>query len=140
MNYPPNCFPHMPQPPVNIAVIYMLYIAVSLAMTVWVARTLHRNGGLFLIDAFRGNAPLAEAVNHLLVVGFYLVNIGYILLALKTTDPLMTPRDIIETESWKIGVVVMILGLMHMANIVVLALLRLGGRRDHGPEKQLAPA
>lgn len=139
MNYPPNCFQQIPPAAVNIAVIYSLYIAISLAMTVWVARTLHRNGRLFLIDAFRGNEPLADAVNHLLVVGFYLVNIGYILLALKTTDPLMTPRQIIETESWKIGVVVMILGIMHMGNIVVLALLRIGGRRDQG-NAQLAPA
>lgn len=140
MTYPPICLPQAAQPLINIAVIYSFYIAVSLAMTVWVARTLHRNGRLFLIDAFRGNTPLADAVNHLLVVGFYLVNIGYILLALKTTDPLMTGREIIETESWKIGVVVMILGLMHMANIVVLALLRMGGRRDHSAEKQLAAA
>jgi len=134
-----NCFPQVPPASVNIAVIYSFYIAISLAMTVWVARTLHRNGRLFLIDAFRGNTPLADAVNHLLVVGFYLVNIGYILLALKTTDPLMTPRQVIETESWKIGVVVMILGIMHMGNIVVLALLRMGGRRDQG-NTQLAAA
>ena len=133
MNYPPD------QAAVNIGVIYSFYIAISLAMTVWVARTLHRNGRLFLIDAFRGNTPLADAVNHLLVVGFYLVNIGYILLALKTTDPLMTARQVIETESWKIGVVVMILGIIHMGNIVVLALLRMGGRRDHG-NPQLAAA
>jgi len=134
-----NCYPQVPPAAVNIAVIYSFYIAISLAMTIWVARTLHRNGRLFLIDAFRGNTPLADAVNHLLVVGFYLVNIGYILLALKTTDPLMTPRQVIETESWKIGVVVMILGIMHMGNIVVLALLRMGGRRDQG-SPQLAPA
>ena len=126
-----TCYPLPTATPVNFAAIYSFYIAISLAMTVWVARTLHHNGRLFLIDAFHGNEPLADAVNHLLVVGFYLVNIGYILLALKTTDPLMTPRQIIETESWKIGVVVMILGIMHMGNIVVLALLRLGGRREH---------
>lgn len=139
MNYPVICSPQIPPAAVNIAIIYSFYIAASLAMTVWVARTLHRNGRLFLIDAFRGNTPLADAVNHLLVVGFYLVNIGYILLALKTTDPLMTARNVIETESWKIGVVVMILGIMHMGNIVVLALMRMGGRKDQG-NTQLAPA
>lgn len=120
----------------NIALVYTCYIAISIAMTVWVARTLHRNGRIFLVDAFRGSEPLADAVNHLLVVGFYLVNLGYILLALKTTDPLWTVRQVIETESWKIGVVVLILGLMHIANIVILALMRVGNRakisgRDH---------
>ncbi len=116
----------------NIALVYTCYIAISLAMTVWVARTLHRNGRIFLVDAFRGSEPLADAVNHLLVVGFYLVNLGYILLALKTTDPLWTVRQVIETESWKIGVVVLILGLMHIANVVILALMRMGNRAKIG--------
>ncbi len=108
----------------NIALIYAGYIAISVAMTIWVARTLHRNGRLFLVDAFQGNEPLADAVNHLLVVGFYLVNLGYILLALKTTDPLASARDIIETESYKVGVVVLILGIMHILNILIFAKMR----------------
>lgn len=131
----------IPQPATtpHIALIYSCYIAISVAMTVWVARTLHNNGRIFLIDAFRGHQALADAVNHLLVVGFYLVNFGYILLALKTTDPLSTSREIIETESWKIGVVVLILGIMHIANIVILALMRLGNRSKTA-EAQLAAA
>ena len=123
----------------HIALIYSCYVLISVAMTVWVARTLHSNGRIFLVDAFRGHQALADAVNHLLVVGFYLVNFGYILLALKTTDPLSTARDVIETESWKIGVVVLILGIMHIANIIILALMRLGNRAKN-PDPQLLPA
>lgn len=108
----------------HIATIYFTYLAISVALTVWVARTLHSNGRLFLIDAFRGNEPLADAVNHLLVVGFYLINIGYITLALKTTDALSTIREVIETESHKIGVVILILGVMHVFNIMVFARMR----------------
>jgi len=51
---------------------YAVYLAISLLVTVWVARILHQNGRVFLIDAFHGNAELADSVNHLLVVGFYL--------------------------------------------------------------------
>ena len=67
----------------NIASVYFSYLAISIALTVWVARTLHKNGRIFLVDAFHGNTQLADAVNHLLVVGFYLINVGYITLALK---------------------------------------------------------
>jgi hypothetical protein len=59
----------------NITVLcYVIYLALSIALTVWVARTLHRNGRVFLIQAFRGREDMADAVNHLLVVGFYLWN------------------------------------------------------------------
>ena len=75
----------------------------------WVARTLHRSGRVFLVDAFHGNQELADSVNHLLVVGFYLVNVGYIALALKTDSPMATLRQIIELESVKISVVLFII-------------------------------
>src|SRR5881275_2721392 len=55
---------------------YVIYIALSIPLTVWVAQTLHKNGRIFLIDSFHGNEQLAGSVNHLLVVGFYLINIG----------------------------------------------------------------
>jgi len=111
----------------NIAVAYFGYLVISIALTVWVARTLYRNGRVFLVDAFRGNEELADAVNHLLVVGFYLINVGYITLALKTTDSLATLRGVIELESNKIGVVLLILGIMHVLNILIFAKMRRRG-------------
>ncbi|HZL28886.1 MAG TPA: hypothetical protein VFC39_20340 [Acidobacteriaceae bacterium] len=113
----------------NIAAVYFSYLAISIALTIWVARTLHRNGRIFLVDAFRGNSQLADAVNHLLVVGFYLINIGYISLALKTTEALTTLRQAIELESYKIGVVLLILGIMHVFNIFIFARMRNRGVR-----------
>jgi hypothetical protein len=107
-----------------VAACYLSYLAISIAITVWVARTLHRSGRIFLLDAFHGNAPLADSVNQLLVVGFYLVNVGYIALALKTEDPLKDFRGVIELESAKIGVVLLILGAMHFFNMFILARMR----------------
>ena len=108
----------------NVAACYFSYLAISIALTVGVARTLHRNGRVFLVDAFHGNEELADSVNHLLVVGFYLINVGYIALALKTSEPLSTLRQAIELESVKIGVVLLILGGMHFFNILVFAKMR----------------
>src|SRR6267142_750136 len=65
---------------------YLAYLGISVALTIWVARTLHKNGRIFLVDSFLGNENLADSVNHLLVVGFYLVNIGFVTLALKYGD------------------------------------------------------
>ena len=108
----------------NVAACYLTYLALSLGLTIWVARTLHRNGRVFLLDAFHGNESLADSVNQLLVVGFYLINVGYIALALKTTEPLSNIRQMIELESVKLGVVSLILGAMHFFNILVFARMR----------------
>jgi hypothetical protein len=103
---------------------YLSYLAISIASTMWVARNLHRNGRVFLIEAFGGNADLADSVNQLLLVGFYLINIGYITLALRTDAALNSLREIIELESQKLGVVLLILGGMHFFNLMVFAKLR----------------
>lgn len=112
---------------------YITYGAASLGMTVWVARTLHKNGKVFLVDAFRGNTDLADSVNHLLVVGFYLINIGFISLFLKTADDLDGLREGIELFSGKFGVVLLVLGLMHFFNLFVFSRIRRRGQLAHLP-------
>ena len=103
---------------------YATYLAISIAVTVWVARTLHKNGRVFLVDAFHGNEPLADSVNHLLVVGFYLVNIGFVSLALKFGIRPTDASEAMEVLSAKLGWVLLILGAMHFFNLYVFAKLR----------------
>src|ERR1700726_157159 len=100
-----------------IVVTYLTYIFISVSLTIWVARTLYKRGGIFLIDAFQGNGELADSVNHLLVVGFYLINFGYVALALRTADPVPTVRSAIELVCDKLGVVLIVLGVMHFFNL-----------------------
>lgn len=103
---------------------YILYLVISVALTVWVARTLHKNGRLFLVDAFHGNEPLADSINHLLVVGFYLMNIGYVTLALKYGDKPADLEQLFEALSTKVGAVLIILGGMHFFNLYVFSRMR----------------
>jgi hypothetical protein len=109
---------------------YVVYLAVSIGLTVWVARTLHKNGRIFLVESFGGNDPLADSVNHLLVVGFYLINIGYATLALKYGDPAATAQQAIEYLSTKVGLVLVVLGAMHFFNLFIFSRMRLRGRRN----------
>ena len=104
--------------------IYLAYLFVSVVMTVWVARTLHKNGRLFLVDAFSGNEAMADSVNHLLLVGFYLINLGFILLFLRVGTK---PADLVEGVEYiatKLGIVVLVLGAMHFFNMFNFAKMR----------------
>ena len=110
-----------------IVVTYLVYVLISVNVTIWVARTLYKRGAIFLVDAFHGNKELADSVNHLLVVGFYLINIGYVSLALKTAAIISTSRAAIELLSDKMGMVLLILGAMHFFNLYVFSRLRRRG-------------
>ena len=120
-----------------IEITYAVYLAISIAMTVWVARTLHKNGHVFLIDSFGGNEALAASVNHLLVVGFYLINIGYVSLALREYARPQDIAAVVELLSRKIGWVLVVLGAMHFFNMFVIAKMR---RRALDQRKPLKPS
>lgn len=103
---------------------YGVYLAVSVMLTVWVARTLFKNGRVFLVDSFGGNAQLADSVNHLLVVGFYLINLGYVTLVLKNGQKPANLQQAFEFCSTKIGWVLLVLGGMHFFNLYVFSRMR----------------
>lgn len=118
-------------------VAYVVYLLISVALTIWVARTLSRNGRIFLADVLHGNEKLAEAVNHLLVVGFYLVNFGFVALYLSQEEAVTDTRALFEALSVKLGVVLLVLGVMHLGNVYVLNKIR---RRGVMEREQVPPA
>lgn len=108
----------------QIILTYCIYLLVSIALTIWVAKTLFKNGKVFLVDIFHGNTELANSVNNLLLVGFYLINIGYAVYTLQIEIDINSYRVLIEELSLKLGLIILILGGMHFFNLFVFFKLR----------------
>lgn len=104
-----------------VTIAYVLYLAIAVAFTVWVARTLSGNGEVFLVECFGHDEVLAKSTNHLLVVGFYLMNLGFIFLALQFGRPPATLPDMVIFLSSKVGLAVLVLGAMHFFNMHAIA-------------------
>jgi hypothetical protein len=118
----------------NATVIsYGIYLIIALPLTMWVARNLFRNGRIFLGDCFHGNESLADSVNQLLVMGFYLINFGFVALYLKLADEVIGVRGIFEALSGKLGVVLLVLGGMHFFNLLVFTKMRKRATWDQAP-------
>jgi hypothetical protein len=108
--------------------MYLTYLVISIGLTVWVASTLSRNGLVFLEEVF-DDKRLAMAVNRLLVVGFYLLNLGYVTVALRYGGRIATLADAIEELSLKVGLVLLVLGALHFFNVFALNRYRRGRLR-----------
>src|SRR2546422_4755814 len=106
---------------------YTAYLAASIALTIWVGRTLHRNGRPFLIDVMNDPA-LADSINHLLLVGFYLVNLGVAALLINTGGQMSSAADVVQTLATRLGLVLLVLGVMHFTNLIVLHQMRRGSQ------------
>ncbi|MEU5977123.1 hypothetical protein [Streptomyces sp. NPDC047315] len=118
---------------------YLIYLPISITLTVWVARTLSRNGRLFLSDVMNGDEKLADAVNHLLVVGFYLINLGFVVAFLKISSTVESTRNLFEELSVKLGIVLFVLGVLHLTNVFVLNKMRRRGLLRHESTPPVAP-
>lgn len=104
-----------------IELSFAAYLTLTIAMTIWVAHTLSTNGYVFLVEAFDAREDLAQSINHMLVVGFYLINIGFVLLAMRYGT---RPDDIpgaMEYVSTKVGLAMLVLGAMHFTLMYVIA-------------------
>ena len=109
---------------------YLVYLLVTVPLTIWVATTLSRNGRVFLADVFSGDEGLADAVNRLLVVGFYLLNLGFVVLFLRIDDPVADLGGLFDTLSVKVGVVMLTLGVLHFFNVYVFNAIRRRSRTE----------
>ena len=107
---------------------YAGYLAVSLSITMWVGATLRRNGRKFLVRTLPDD-DLADTINHLLQVGFYLANVGYIAAVIRIYEPLRGAQSVLEVGLPKLGGVMLILGIVHLFNMLILARLRRGAER-----------
>ena len=124
---------------------HLIYLALSLGTTAWVGRTLYRNGAAFLADTFIGKERLAESVNQLLLVGFYLINGGWVARSIKQTVRPWGASEVIENVATSYGTVLLILGVMHFGNLYVLNRMRRRAIADRSgapvaPEQYFQPA
>ena len=121
----------------NTVITYIVYLVIAVPLTIWVAKTLHKNGRVFLIKSMKNDENVADSVNHLLVVGFYLVNIGFVLLYLKLNSLVPDISGVFEALSAKLGVVMLVLGAMHFFNIYIFARI---GRKNECAKPPTPPA
>lgn len=112
----------------HLAVMYLAYLAGSICLTVWIARTLFKHGEVFLEDVFVHNPRMANAVNRLLVVGFYLLNLGYAFVTLQADRSEVTPVQAIETLALKLGALMIALGVIHFGNLYIFHRIRRRGQ------------
>jgi hypothetical protein len=117
----------------HLVTVYLVYAAAGVGLTIWLARTLFKNGAVFLEDVFADHPQMAAAVNRLLVVGFYLLNLGYAFITLKASQPATTPIAAIETLAMKLGALLLSLGGLHFFNLYLFHRMRRRGQLHLAP-------
>lgn len=96
---------------------YLAYLPVVIFLTLYVSRTLFKNGKIYMLDIFKGRQEIALATNKLFETGFYLINIGFALFIMEISLNDDNYQELIEKLSQKLGGFSIYLGLMLFLNL-----------------------
>jgi NO-binding membrane sensor protein with MHYT domain len=96
---------------------YLIYLPITFYITVIVGWVLYKKGIVFLIDAFNSNVELASILNKFLLLGYYLLNLGYAAVSINIFSEINSITQLIEELSKRIGMLIIGLALMHYFNM-----------------------
>ena len=126
-------------------IAYSIYIPTTIALSIWIAKSLHKNTKAFLIERFQHNDDLASSTNNLIQTGFYLIAFGFSFMKMRVRnnghlneshrwvyDQLLSSQETIEELAVKLGSFTLILGLLLFFNFFIMLLIQ----RPKKPELQ----
>jgi hypothetical protein len=98
-------------------IAYLIYLPISFYISVILGRVLYKNGRHFILEAFSGDETITDAINYFLLVGYYLLNLGYDAYSLSFWPDIFSMMDLVNELSLRLGSLVLGLGLIHYFNI-----------------------
>jgi hypothetical protein len=107
----------------SVVVTYLAYLVISVGLTVLAGNVLSRSGRLFLAEAL-GSDSAASGITSLVVVSFYLISLGVVVLTMRIPSERVSAIQAIQLLGTKIGVVLLALGALYLAGIIALTRLR----------------
>ncbi len=101
-------------------VAYIIYLLITAVIILYVGNVCFQNGKIFIHNLLQKNKVLADQINKLLLIGYYLLNIGYCSMTLVSWAVIETKLELFEILSYKVSVIILIIAVMHYINILVL--------------------
>ena len=103
----------------NIAA-YLIYLILTIFIIVYVGKLFYKNGRIFILALFKGDASRTDIVNNMLLIAYYLFNIGYALMTLRHWDKILSIESLIAAISVNMGVLIFILASTHYVNMMLI--------------------
>src|SRR3954454_16938678 len=97
---------------------YAVFLSLMVFIIGYVGRYFYRNGRVFIISLLNGNISLADHINKILLVAYYLFNIGYAFLQLRQWEKISNMELLLASLATNMAVLVLILACTHYLNML----------------------
>jgi hypothetical protein len=102
----------------------LLYLFIAVLITVNLGNMLYRKGAVLLHYIFYKEEEWAKPVNKIMLIGFYLLNIGIATLYYNQGIQLDSYLEAFNFLSSKIGGLLVIIGGMHIFNVLFFLVIK----------------
>ncbi|MDX1936168.1 MAG: hypothetical protein SFU21_03590 [Flavihumibacter sp.] len=102
------------------SIAYILYLAVTWLITVHVGWGLYKNGRIYILNLLQGNEMLTDAINRILLTGYYLLNLGYATLMITQWQTIQNWQQLINSICGMVGSILLTLAAIHFVNMLVI--------------------
>lgn len=109
-------------------IAYILYFLITYFITVHTGLSFYRNGRIYILNLLEGNEALTSYINRLLLVGYYLLNLGYVALTVNEWNEISNLTEMLSTLSFRVGAIMLVLACIHFVNMAVILFI---GRKQH---------
>ncbi len=104
------------------AIAYILYLIITYLITVKVGLLFYTNGQIFVLSILQGDVVLSKFINKILLILYYLLNLGYCALMLSSWHTINTVQDVVTSIVHKIGTIILTLAMIHYINIIAIVI------------------
>lgn len=102
---------------------YAIYAAITVYIIYWVGKAFHTNGRIFILQLFRHDEAMTDTTNNILLIAYYLFNIGYAILQLSYWEKVTDLATLISSITTKMGMLIIILAVTHYGNMTLIYFL-----------------
>jgi hypothetical protein len=102
---------------------YIIYLVITYLITAWVGKILYKNGRHYILAVLKNDEQLTDIINKILLVGYYLMNLGYATIMLSFWKTISSFAELIASVGTMTGKIVLSLAVMHYINMYAIIII-----------------
>lgn len=99
---------------------YSIYLIITTLIIIKVGKICYQNGTIYVAELIPDHKDLCHKTNTILLLGYYLLNIGYCAMTLISWENIASFPQLVEMIAFKSATIIGIIALMHYLNLYVL--------------------
>ncbi|SHM22471.1 hypothetical protein [Flavobacterium chilense] len=99
---------------------YFIYLGITIFIILKVGKICYKNGNIYVADLIPNHADICQKINQVLLLAYYLLNIGYCAMTLISWQKIVSFSQLIETIGIKTSIIVFIISILHYLNIFII--------------------